>query len=289
MRIIIWFGIIVTGVILGACGGGGSGGFDQAVASASSPLADLDLVTGKITYATDIADLQTNPMYRKEHLVFRRIRGGASMLGAPDTESYAEVDEFKRYGRKSLGETLVAVFELTQAQYTLLAGPTSNPAPWTLFPIPGSGPDKDAKPAFGLSASLVKSRLNAYAARTGVRMRLPSADEWEYCSRAGSTALFSWGSQIEGTQPESQAVVRRTATPALASVGSLAPNAFGLFDMHGNVWELTSDVRSDDVDQEVICGGSWYQSSLQARCSNRSSVHFSINHPLVGVRLILSP
>lgn len=293
MRILAWVGVSIILGALGACaGGGGNGGFEQAVAASSSPLVVLDLVTGKVTYSADIVDLQANPKYRKEQIVFRRIRGGGTTLGAPATEGYAEIDEYdrNRKGTHSPGERMVAVFELTQAQYAILAGPAPGAAPWIQSNFLESGPAGDSKPAFGLSSELVKDLLRNYAARTGVRLRLPSADEWEDSCRAGSKALFSWGSQVEGALPEAQAVVRRsTAPPVLTSVGSLEPNAFGLFDMHGNVWELTSDVSGDVAGQAVICGGSWYQSSLQARCANRSAVPVSLGHPLVGARLILTP
>ena len=110
-------------------------------------------------------------------------------------------------------------------------------------------------------------------ARTGQPYRLPAEAEWEYAARAGTDTFFPWGDEA-GTY---NANCRKCGTPwdghGNAPVGTFKPNAFGLYDMHGNVWEWTEDCWSPthdgaptiarpstdgDCERRVIRSGSWY-------------------------------
>jgi len=102
--------------------------------------------------------------------------------------------------------------------------------------------------------------------RTGKTYRLLSEAEWEYCCRARTTTKYAFGDSISTSQAQYSA--KRTA-----EVGKFAPNAWGLHDMHGNVWEWVEDawhvnyqgapedgsVWSSGGDMKrVLRGGSWY-------------------------------
>lgn len=76
--------------------------------------------------------------------------------------------------------------------------------------------------------------------QTGRRFRLPTEDEWEFACRAGTTTQYNWGDEWDPAKANGDNVVSKT-TP----VGSYPPNAWGLYDMHGNVWEWT---RNEWVD-----------------------------------------
>jgi formylglycine-generating enzyme required for sulfatase activity len=69
--------------------------------------------------------------------------------------------------------------------------------------------------------------------------------------------------------------------------GSRLANAFGFFDLHGNVWEWLAE--SDNVGDGLICGGSWNDTVPLARCANRVPLDPYVAHPLVGVRLVIVP
>jgi formylglycine-generating enzyme required for sulfatase activity len=116
---------------------------------------------------------------------------------------------------------------------------------------------------------------------------MPTGVQWEYACRAGSSTVFSWGDlgATPTTTASTYALVNETAQGQVGPdvVGSLAPNAFGLYDMLGNVWEWTTDGNGS------IRGGSWRDSLAQARSANKVALDHTTAHVLVGVRLILTP
>ncbi len=138
----------------------------------------------------------------------------------------------------------------------------------------------------------------AYAAwlsrKTGKRYRLLSESEWEYAARAGASTPFAYGATITSRQANFDASAR-TALNALGAkrekavpVGSFAPNAFGLYDMHGNLWEWVEDCWNDaygpdtpadgkpalkgDCDGRVLRGGSWEDYAGDIRAAARGAI-----------------
>jgi len=108
--------------------------------------------------------------------------------------------------------------------------------------------------------------------------RLPTEAEWEYACRAGTTTPFHFGSELNGREANCSGrfpygtILRGRYLGRPSTVGSYAPNAFGLYDMHGNIWEWCRDwydedyYRSSPVDDpqgsseaadRVVRGGSW--------------------------------
>ena len=98
------------------------------------------------------------------------------------------------------------------------------------------GDDKN-QPAVTMTQYSAKQYTKWLSGLTGVQYRLPTEAEWEFAARAGSKTAYSFGS--DPTELEKYAVFAATDGPA--KVGSKAPNAYGLHDMHGNVWEWTID------------------------------------------------
>jgi len=112
--------------------------------------------------------------------------------------------------------------------------------------------------------------------------RLPTEAEWEYACRAGSTTVYSFGAEITGK--DANCLNSKIGRPV--TVGSYKPNAFGLFDMHGNVSEWCEDFYGNYTEgsvtdpkgpatgtRRVIRGGSFGDTDLRARSSNRENYY----------------
>lgn len=148
---------------------------------------------------------------------------------------------------------------------------------------PGLRWPEDAMPMTNVSFADAQAYAAWLARRTGKPYRLPTEAEWEYAARAGSQTAFPWGTGMEEDRAVCQHCDPRfDRRPAPA--GSLRPNGWGLFDMHGNVWEWTADCwfashqgrprdavarQGGDCVKRTVKGGSWYFVPFQSRSAAR--------------------
>ncbi|WP_460826593.1 formylglycine-generating enzyme family protein, partial [Massilia terrae] len=129
----------------------------------------------------------------------------------------------------------------------------------------------DEHPVVGVNWHDAQLYVRWLSTRTGKRYRMPSEAEWEYACRAGSGTPFNVGDDIRPDQAnydtrfawagKERGVPRRGTTAA----GSYPPNAWGLCDMHGNVWEWVQDVMHDSYEGAPIDGGAWQAGGDQER------------------------
>ena len=173
-----------------------------------------------------------------------------------------------------------------------------------------SGWGRGTRPVIDVTRRDAKAYAAWLTAQTGKTYRLASEAEWEYAARAGTDTAYSFGASITC----SQANYGRTSSgpcstqPArTVAVGSFSANAFGLYDMHGNVWEWVADCFNTDYTGAptdgsartrcnraslVLRGGSWDSDRFLARSAERRSVAFaSRRFNNAGFRLVreLSP
>jgi len=211
--------------------------------------------------------------WRTGRVLFRQIPAGEAALGRSIADLNAEDDEHPQR-RIQVGRTWIAVNELSQRQWQILAGTR----PWlTVLPVADPSPFLgDDLPAFGLSADLAGQALDRPLA-DGWLLDLPDADEWERACLAGATSKFAWGDGVDGA-----AGWAVCAVDCPLPVGGRQANAWGLHDLHGNVWELVRDGATWQVR-----GGAWDQPVMTARASNRLEIdQFAIGWN-VGLRPVL--
>jgi formylglycine-generating enzyme required for sulfatase activity len=97
------------------------------------------------------------------------------------------------------------------------------------------------RPVISVSWDEAKQYVGWLSRKTGKSYRLLTEAEWEYAARAGTTTLYSWGDDIGRGNANCDGCGSRWDDKQTAPVGSFKPNAFGLHDVHGNIWEWVED------------------------------------------------
>ena len=135
-----------------------------------------------------------------------------------------------------------------------------------------------------------------FARKTGKRFRLPTEAEWEYAARAGTGTARYWGDGIGNNNANCGKCGSRWDGSQTAPVGSFKPNAFGLFDMLGNVWEWTCSQYKKSYDgREQKCsvsaskyslrGGAWNYPPRGVRAAFRYDYSPDPRRSFLGFRL----
>jgi formylglycine-generating enzyme required for sulfatase activity len=186
-------------------------------------------------------------------------------------------------------EFYIGKFEVTQGQWKVLMG--SNPSEFQ-----NCGSDCPVENVKWNEVKTFIKKLNEK--KDGYQYRLPSEAEWEYAARATTTTKHYWGDDPE--KKLWQYYAHHTEFSP-AKVGSYLPNAFGLYDMSGNVWEMCEDVwRKDfanltgdsspnlqgDADFRLVKGGGWGQSYNELLISRRNDLYVESANYAKGFRIV---
>ena len=163
-----------------------------------------------------------------------------------------------------------------------------------------SGFGRGNRPVINVSWDDIQEFIVWLNARTGGGYRLPTESEWEYAARAGSHGLYSWGDEIGVNRANCDGCGSQWDNTETAPVGSFPANAWGLHDVHGNVWEWVEDCwnssyegapvdgsawSSGTCSQRVIRGGSWIFNPRDLRSSVRGWGNRSARGDNLGFRL----
>lgn len=232
---------------------------------------------------------------------FVYIPAGKFTMGSPTTEAGHEGDETQHEVTISKG-FYMSTTEISENQWQQVMGlnylSDQKISPSEINNSLGSNYPKNVswREAVKFCQQLSKKEKLTY--------RLPTEAEWEYCARAGSTKAFSLGDVLT----PNQAVTKESRQKLSPNpCGSTGPNAWGLYDMHGNLWEWCSDwsyiyennaqtdpvgpsdkfAREEELDMKIVRGGSFDDPAIKARSANRWEYSPSVTSKIIGFRIIL--
>jgi formylglycine-generating enzyme required for sulfatase activity len=223
---------------------------------------------------------------------WRRVPGGMVDLGCVgDHDRACEPDEHPR-ARVRVAPFEIAATEVTVAQFDRFAAARNTMLPRQPAWSAGTHP----------VVNVTSDEASAFCEAEGAR--LPTEAEWEFAARAGrSDTVYPWGNRYSADSANGSGIRAKDAWRYTAPVGSFAPNAYGLFDMIGNVWEWTADwyrhgegwttpaaAEPDRTSPEylkTIRGGSWDSGAASLRTSRRLGLRPGDRHNLyVGFRCV---
>ena len=204
------------------------------------------------------------------------IPGGSFGMGSPEGEG---ADDEKPQHQVTIPPFCMGKFTVTQAQWGAVAAMPKVERELTSDPSRFKGANKPVEKVSWNDAVEFCERLSRHTNR---HYRLPSEAEWEYACRAGTTTRYAVGDSITGEyvncncqktvvvsegflgigrKEEKRGIYRRETT----EVGSFPANTFGLYDMHGNVWEWCQDVWHNSYDGAPADGSVWVDGGNQDR------------------------
>ena len=164
-----------------------------------------------------------------------------------------------------------------------------------------TGWGRGRRPVINVSWEDANDYASWLSTESGRRYRLPTEAEWEYAARAGAETAYSWGDALAANEANCTGCGRRSRDRTVPT-GLFRANAWGLHDMHGNVWEWVEDCWSEghdgapvdgsartqgDCGRRTLRGGSWFNSSAFARSASRLSGNPTVRGNIAGFRVVV--
>ncbi|AUT00516.1 peptidase C14 [Nostoc sp. CENA543] len=234
-----------------------------------------------------------------------QIPGGTFMMGSPEGEGH---DNEKPQHQVTVPGFFMGKYPVTQEQYQAVMGGSN-----ILQKIIGNKNNPsyfkgDKRPVEQVSWDDAVEFCQKLSQKTGKTYRLPSEAEWEYACRAGTTTPFYFGETIttdlvnyDGNYPYG-AATKGKYRKETTNVGIFSPNAFGLYDMCGNIWEWCQDVYNNGYQGaptdssawlagsnnniKLLRGGSWNNNARNCRSANRNRNARANRNNNVGFRVV---
>jgi formylglycine-generating enzyme required for sulfatase activity len=234
------------------------------------------------------------------------IPGGTFLMGSPETEKARFGEEGPQHNVE-LPPFYMGKFEVTQAQWRAVAGLPKIKLDLNSSPSNFEGVDR---PVQNVSWEEAREFCDRLSKKTGKSYRLPSETEWEYACRAGTQTPFYYGQTLtaelanyDGREPY-EGGPRGEFRKQTAPVGKTGyANAFGLYDMHGNLWEWTADPWHDgyngappdgsvwesggNTSLRVVRGGGWNRPANHCRSAYRLKIAPEKRYDVIGFRIVL--
>lgn len=207
-----------------------------------------------------------------------RVPGGTFQMGSPTSEQGRRDPEWPQH-QVTVPDFYMSKYEITQAQWKAVMG--TDPSYFK----------GDDLPVEQVSWEEAKEFCRKLSKKGGKTYRLPTEAEWEYACRANTTTPFAFGASLSSEQANFNGdypyggAAKGANRGKTVRVGSFKPNGFGLYDMHGNVWEWCEDVWHENYKDapsngaawlsggnpgaRVLRGGSWYDYGNGCRAAFR--------------------
>jgi formylglycine-generating enzyme required for sulfatase activity len=195
------------------------------------------------------------------------IPGGKFMMGSPELEHDRYPDESPEH-EVTVQPFFIGKYPITQSQWRVIANTPEIERKLNPEPSHFKGDNRPVEEVSWEEAVEFCQRLSRETKRD---YRLPTEAEWEYACRAGTTTPFYFGNTIAGKLANYDSDVTYLQERKLKSkgettpVGDFPPNAFGLYDLHGNVWEWCLDNWHDNYEGAPIDGSAWLSDNEGAR------------------------
>jgi formylglycine-generating enzyme required for sulfatase activity len=240
-------------------------------------------VTPAPTSAANLGNTYTNSI----GMEFVSIPAGAFEMGSPPNEEGRYGDEGPVHHVAIEKTFYMGSYEVTQEQWRAVMG--DNPSSF----------EGDDLPVESVPWDDVQEFINKLNAKEGTdKYRLPSEAEWEYACRAGTTTRYSFGDSDSNLGEYAWYTDNSGSKTHL--VGQKKPNPWGLYDMHGNVWEWVQDTWHSNYNgaptdgsawegagaNRVRRGGSWYRNARRCRSADRNSSVQGGRAGSLGFRLV---
>ncbi len=240
---------------------------------------------------------EKKPITNSIGMKFVYIPPGTFMMGSPENEPGRNKDETLHIVTLTKGFYMQTT-EVTQGQWKIIMG--NNPSEFK-----NCGDNCPVEQVSWNDTQVFIQKLNQKEGTN--RYRLPTEAEWEYTARAGTTTPFAFGACLSTDQANHdgdplEGCSKGTYRAKTVSVGSFSPNAWGLYDMQGNVYELCQDWYDKDYPSgsvtdpsgsssglsRVLRGGSWGHDARRCRSAIRSYYLPGYGSNFIGFRLVRS-
>ncbi len=179
------------------------------------------------------------------------VPAGSYKMGSPSSEAGRDDDEGPVHQVTIVKPFAVGIYEVTFDE-------------WDACVVAGgckyrddNGWGRGNRPVIHISWDKTQEYVGWLSRMTGKTYRLLSEAEWEYVARAGSTTAYPWGDGIDTKKANCDGCGSQWDEQSTAPVGSFKPNAFGVFDTAGNVWEWVEDCYNDSYEGAPDDGNAW--------------------------------
>jgi formylglycine-generating enzyme required for sulfatase activity len=202
------------------------------------------------------------------------VPAGEFLMGSPTTEPGRQADEGPQHKVTIARPFAVSRFDVTFADWDACVAVGECPD------APDSGWGHGARPAINVSLGEARKYVAWLSAMTGRPYRLLTEAEWEYAARAGSTTAYFWGDAVGAANANCIGCGSPWDGKETSPAGAFKPNAFGLYDMAGDVWQFVQDCPHDTYDGAPSDGSVW----AGGDCSRHSVRGGSSNSPPQDIR-----